>query len=313
MKRFINIVPVLAACALLAACGGEGGVTAKTDPVALRSEKLSEEAWTSAFESADNFCMKMVIKSAQTEKEATMSEVTTVDFCNDGDRVRAEITVRSGEETTFEAQSYADLTGEHAIWSRTKADGEWSEWDSETYTSEQFAQFFGGFSAPSFARDNFSAFAYSDGERGYEATQEGLSSIGSAVDDYLSAALSQTPVDVGGVSAEKCVLKFTDGKPSACLFEAGVNDGAEARSKEPRHEHIPPLPRPLPLPHICFTRHGRLPRILIRITPRPRTAEPTEPDVPETPVSRIAVSQLFYNYGKTRVTFPEDLPPLNEQ
>lgn len=313
MKKIMSILTVLSACALLAACGGNGDINENTDPVALESEKVTKEQWATAFASQENYCMKTLITSSKTENEAIMSEVTTIDFCNDGERICLTLETKSGDETVLEAEAYAELGEEHAFWTRSKeGDGDWSEWKTETFSSEQFADFFGGYLAPTFARDSYSAFSYSESEKGYEATEEGLTSIESAANAYISAALAQSSVDAEDLTAEKFVLKFKDGKPSACLFDLGAKatDTAES-TKEPRREHIPPMPHPVPLPHIGLSRHGRLPRILIRIRPVPR--EPIGPDVPETPAVSISCSQLFYNYGKARVTFPEDLPPLNEQ
>ncbi len=311
MKKLVMIVPVLAACALLAACGGEGGVGANADPAALQSEKVAEEKWTEAFAAQENYCMRATVTSSHTENEATMSEVTTVDYCNDGDRAHVLICVKEGDKKVFEAESYADLTDEKAIWGRVKEGDAWSEWDYETYTSEQFAEFFGGFRIPAFARDRYAEFSYNESEKGYTMTEDGLAQSGEAVDGYLSTLLEQTPADVGGLKTEKFVLKFKGGRPSACLFEGISSEETKDLREEPHREQIPSVP--LPLPRVHFTRHGRFPRILIEIRPIPRATEPLLPEAPSAPATKISCSQLFYNYGKARVTFPSDLPPATEE
>ena len=153
MKKFFSLTALLSAALLLSACGGAGDVNEDTDPYALKSEKLQNEGWEEAFSAQENYCVKTVLTNSPTKKEGTMSEVTTMDFCNDGERVYFSMCVKEGDTTVYEAESYADLTDKKAIWSRSKEDGDWSEWDSETYTSEQFAEFFKGFLPPAFARD----------------------------------------------------------------------------------------------------------------------------------------------------------------
>ncbi len=307
MKRIMCVLPVLAVCALLSACGGGGNVTAKTDPVALKSEKVEEEGWELAFAPQENYCMHAVIKASEGEDGATESK-TVIDFCNDGERAYAKMTAKGGEEGTFEMQSYADLK-EGTVWSRTNDGDKWTEWDSETYTSEQFAEFFSPFRAPDFARDRFADFAYSESENGYTMSEDALSNSREGVDEYIASLLAETPADLGDATAEKAVLKFKDGKPSAFLFEATTPEESEETARG--REELPLFER-FPAFEVSLSRHGRTPRILIRIRPIPRTPLPKETEVPQRPALHISSTQLFYNYGKARVTLPADLPPIGE-
>lgn len=308
MKKIMCTIAVLSACALLAACGGGSEVNEKTDPNTLATDKVAEKQWAEAFAAQNNYCVRTTVTNTSTAKDATMSEVTTIDYCNDGERVHVLMSLKEGENTLFEAESYADLAEKKAIWSRSKEDGKWMEWDSETYTSEQFAEFFEGFQIPAFARDRFAQFSYSESEKGYTMSAGELPK--SAVSDYIASALSNT--DVGGedLEAEKFILKFKGGKPAACLFEAAQRqESGQTAYEDPMGKAL--FWRSL-LPEIHFSRHGHIPRILIEIRPLPRETE-SVPDAPEEPAGRVSCSQLFYNYGKVRVTLPEELPPIEEE
>ena len=308
MKRIMFVLPILAVCTLFSACGGGENVTAKTDPVGLKSEKVEKEGWENAFASQENYCMHAVIKASEGENEGTMSE-TVIDFCNDGERAFAKMTAKGGEESTFEMQSYADLK-EGTVWSRTDDGDKWTEWDAETYTSEQFAEFFAPFRAPDFARGQYADFSYSESENGYTMSATALSNSPNGVDEYIASLLAGTPADLGDVTAEKAVLKFKDGKPCAFLFEATSPEESEDAMRE---REDPTLFDRFPAFEVGLSRHGRMPRILIRIRPIPRTPLPKEAEVPQKPALHISSTQLFYNYGKARVTLPSDRPPLGEE
>ncbi len=308
MKKMItSVLLVLALCAGIAGCGGNGTnenntngttVTESTDPKLLVGEQVDRTAWKSAFTDEQNYTVKSVVTSNVTKNGHTMSEDVTLVYRITADKCLLTIHTKGESGSAFDAEAYIEI-GEDGVsmWERSKEGANWTEWDGELYPKEGFFEMFSLSNDLTFLKDAYANFSYSEKEKGYEATASGLTALQSDLDDFASNILDMTMEEVGDVTLGKFVLKLNGGKPGACLADLTVSAQPEARDDG------------TPTPDGEGDGQGTQPQ------------EPQQPgdtgsgdgqDTPETPATgSIALTQVFYDYGKTTITRPEKLPVLS--
>ncbi len=259
-------------------------VTENTDPVALKGEEVTREKWNAAFSAQESYTAKVVLKLDQTEKEAPMSETTTVIYEFDGDNIHV---LMNGDT---QGEAYVSIEGEEAtLWSRSKEGADWTEWSGESYPLSALTEIpvLASLDGFGFLKDRYSDFSYGSEEKGYVATGSGLGGLQTDVCKLLSAALDELGEDVT-CDAESFVVKLNGGKTSAYLIHAAVTSQAE--SEAPPEDEA----------EGGAGQDGS-----------PKEDGPKE----EGPVgtnAKIVYTQLFYGYGDTKVTLPKDLPEVSK-
>ena len=299
-------------CLSLAGCtepsGGGTGINENTDPITLQGERVDQSAWNSAFNAADNYSIKQRVNAPSTAKDGTMFESKVIMYQIDGEKMHMELV--AGER---EAEAYLKLCdGDICLWQRTREGGEWSEWSGAKYSAEDFGEAAMGNTA--FLKDYFAHFNYSENEKGYEAT-----TMSEKIHEYVGNLVNQSQTEVQDFSLEKFVLKINGGRPSACIFDLSFVDNTNPDTQEPEVEQEPEgeadgEQKPSPDPESQI--------------PQPETGNPQEPDpsletarLQKPPQTRdeaqeggkidLQISQLYFNYGTTKVTLPNDLPDLS--
>ena len=309
MKKMM--IPLLLAgtmCFSLAACGpkddngGENGgttvtITENTDPVTLTGEKVDRTAWTSAFGTETNYTVKTELAMNLTEGEETTKSTMTLVYRFTQDKYFFTINMKTGKATTFEAEAYVELDGDTvSMWQRTKESGskEWSDWDGEEYQKEDLGDMLSAIGDLSFAKENYANFSYSDTDKGYAATASGLTAMEEKLESFVEGILSQLPADAADVDITKLVLKIVGGKPGALLMDLKVEmEEADELTRD----------------------NDMLPEEDEDETPDDGDDDttPGEDETKPAPTATINLTQIFYNYGKTEISRPENLPSLSEE
>ena len=324
MKKVL--IPVLLASAMcvgLAGCGNKEGennnnnnnnnnntnptvtITENTDPKTLVGEKVDRTGWTAAFADESNYTMKSVVTSDLTQNGNTMSESVTLIYRFTADKYQLALSMKEGGKMIFEAEVYMELDGDTvSMWQRGKEGTEWSEWDGETYNKEDLGEIFGLTSDLSFLKENYANFSYVDADKGYSATASGLSEMQEELDAFAESILGILSDDSLQFDLSKFVLKLNGGKPGACLIDLTLT-AEEAATPETR-DNEGETPESGEQPEGGNDGDGA------DQTPDEGENGDTMPETPAPITGNIALTQLFYDYGKTTVTRPENLPSLDD-
>ena len=306
MKQAVTLLIAGAMLLTLAGCGDPNSeppkgetppvtVTESTDPVTLASEQVDRTEWTGAFSDADNYGVKSVITVEETENGQTMSEVITISYLFDGDKVKMDLTLQEDGKTSYISEGYLEFTqDEVTVWQRAKEDTEWIEWDSENYSKSEFAEMFGVSDGLEFVKDKYANFSYNNTEKGYLATTSGLTAMQESIETFLMNWLSQADSDADGLDISKFVVKVNGGKPSACIAElASKAPAPEARDMLPMDENGGASP------------DGS--------ETSPDGGNDSNPDGETGPTTvKIKLTQVYFDYGKVNVTKPTDIPAAPE-
>ncbi len=335
MKKVITLLLAGTVCLTLAGCGdpkeeppkGETPsvtVTESTDPVSLTSEKVDRTAWTGAFSKADNYGVKSVITVEETENGQTMSETITLAYRFDGDKVKMDLTLMEDGKTSYVAEGYLEFTDDEvAVWQRAKENDGWTEWDGETYSKTELSEVFSLADGLNFVKDKYANFSYDNTEKGYLATTSGLTAMQESINGFLENVFSQAGGDAEDFDVAKFVVKVNGGKPSACIAELSSKAPApEARDMLPMDEEggpngsetAPGAPGDSETESGGGTKPGTGPDGG-GTDPDGSTDPETDPDGGETepggesvPEVKIKLTQVYFDYGKVRVSKPSDIP-----
>lgn len=282
IKRFMPALALGALCAVLAGCAFTAddlstGVTESTDPVALRGEKVEAKDWDNALSETKNFSVKSTVSFPEGIEGSEAASMTVVyRFADD----KAYLTMNScmGEECE-QGEAYAELGEKVKLWSRSKdADG-WTKWYVDEYEPQDLAYLFGGVNGFDFAAGKYGNFEYDDAAKGYLATKEGLGAMETSLNSFAGNVLAMF-TEEENFTTERFVLKFNGGKTSACLMDLSISGtpAPQSRDQEPENGGTSP-------------------------------EEPAPED--GTSGEKVTVAQLYFDYGKTEVELPEDLPALD--
>ena len=278
MKKAMVIL--LGAMVALCGCAGTGtaSVDGNTDPVALKSEKVEESGWNKALSSErENFTVRSVATTYTADGKAAAE--TKLIYRFDGDKLNFELSSSEGGKATFVAEAYIETSDTACrIWQRTKEAGKWTDWEGDEMEPEVLGGVLGIAGDYGFAKNRFALFSYSDAEGGYTATANGLTTMKTELGTLAENVLEQLGGDAE-FTLGKFVIKINGGKQSASIFEIVIQPAARDAAPEGGAENG----------------DG---------TPDGGT------EAPAAKPARVRLTQLFYDYGTTKVTFPKDLPAL---
>lgn len=299
MKKVI--IPMLLAsalCAGLAGCTGNNNensaVTENTDPKTLVGEQVERAAWQTAFSEGENYTVKTVVNADLTQDEHTVSETITLVYRYTADKFHFCISMKEGGKTVEETEAYAELGAtEVSIWQRTKQDGAWSEWDTESYPKEIFGELVPLAFDLGFLKDEYANFAYNEKDMGYAATASGLTEMQEKLGRITESVIDAVADGEAELSLGNLVLKMKDGKLAACL--ADLTAGSAVPAPEARTEPDNSAEGDETGPDDSGDAPG--------------SGDSGGEGAPDAPLTgKVMFSQLFYDYGKTEVARPEGLP-----
>ncbi len=303
MKKTAVLAVIAGACFLLAACGSResGNVSGIGDPYALAGEQVDAQTWSAAAAN-DNVTVKTIV-TAENKNGDTMSESVTVIYRIAGERAYVETCSAAASGLTVCRETYLEFGEGISAWERVKAGGgDFSEWRAVSRSGAGAPRLLspaGGFAC---LAEKFECFAYSEEERGYLATQEGLASLKGA---YRAADPLALLPDAGSYGLGKFVVKFADGKPAACLarLERERRTAFFLGPRFPLRLSVDRAPMSEIDPDETDALYGTCPRLILEIRlPFPgREAEALRP-------SAFEVAQIYYDYGRTKVARPKHLP-----
>lgn len=292
MKKLAVCTLLLAASALLFACGPSNQVNENTNPEDVKSETLSQKDWERVCGTHERFSVKTTV-CEQSENGDTMSEIATYFYSQKGDEGFLTYMQKQGEESV-QGEIYLKLGEQISMWERAQEDGEWSEWQHEDYATEDFAYFDILRGQLGFAAQKYGDFTYNEVDKGYVSEGEKLT----FADDVVARCASVLAQIDGDCSAKKVVIKANGGNPAACIlhFEAAEET---VQRMEPRFfiEHLDfKIPR-LDFFGIHRTGHWQFGvPVPIREVATART------------VTRVQIGQVYYAFGSAEVTTPANLP-----
>ncbi len=312
MKKAMVIL--LGAMVALCGCAGTGtaSVDGNTDPVALKSEKVEESGWNKALSSErENFTVRSVATTYTADGKAAAE--TKLIYRFDGDKLNFELSSSEGGKATFVAEAYIETSDTACrIWQRTKEAGKWTDWEGDEMEPEVLGGVLGIAGDYGFAKNRFALFSYSDAEGGYTATANGLTTMKTELGTLAENVLEQLGGDAE-FTLGKFVIKINGGKQSASIFEIVIQPAVRDAAPEGGAENGDGIPD-------GGTENGGGAESGNGNggsesgggeTPDGGTEAPDGgTEAPAAKPARVRLTQLFYDYGTTKVTFPKDLPAL---